>query len=253
VVKILTWAGAAGKVTGVPTPNPPSNPVPAVPTVIAIDGPVASGKTAVGRELARRLGYRFIDTGLMYRACTHLALRSGVSVDDGLALGGLAASVWMDLVVTPDGERLLVDGEDVTDALRTPQVEAHVSKVAAVGGVRVAMVAQQQRMAEEGRVVMVGRDIGTKVLPDAAKVYLDASPEERVRRRLAEVAGRQTEAEVRANLELRDRTDSEREESPLEVAEGAVVVMTDDLELGGVTEAVVRLLSEPRAGKGGAH
>jgi cytidylate kinase len=217
--------------------------------VIAIDGPVASGKTAVGRELARRLGYRFIDTGLMYRACTHLALRSGVSVDDGQALGGLAASVRMDIVVstdgtTPAGERLEVDGEDVTAALRTPEVEAHVSTVAAVPGVRVAMVAQQQRMAQEGRVVMVGRDIGTKVLPDAAKVYLDASPDERVRRRLAEVAGKQTEAEVRANLELRDRIDSEREESPLEVAEGAAVVMTDDLDVAGVAAAVIRVLGE---------
>jgi cytidylate kinase len=235
----------------VPTPNPQPN---AVPAVIAIDGPVASGKTAVGRELARRLGYRFIDTGLMYRACTHLALRGGVGVDDGPALERLANAVRMDIVVTPDGERLMVDGEDVTDALRTPQVEAHVSEIAAVAGVRVAMVEQQQRMAEEGRVVMVGRDIGTKVLPDAAKVYLDASPDERVRRRLAEVAGRQTEAEVRENLELRDRRDSEREEGPLEVARGAVVVMTDHLDVGGVAEAVVRLLSAaPGDSQGGAR
>ena len=112
------------------------------------------------------------------------------------------------------------------------------------------MVAQQQRMAEEGRVVMVGRDIGSKVLPDAGKVYLDASPDERVRRRLAEVAGNQTEAEVRANLELRDRTDSEREMSPLEVAEGAVVVVTDNLDVAGVAEAVISVLREtgPREG-----
>jgi cytidylate kinase len=236
----------AGKVAGVPTPNaiPPNT----LPTVIAIDGPVASGKTAVGRELARRLSYRFIDTGLMYRACTYLALREGVGVDDGPALERLATSARMDIVLAADGattagERLEVDGEDVTDALRTPEVEANVSTVAAVPGVRVALVAQQQRMAEEGRVVMVGRDIGTKVLPNAAKVYLDASPDERVRRRLAEVAGKQTEAEVRANLELRDRLDSEREASPLEVAEGAAVVMTDDLDVAGVAEAVIGVLS----------
>lgn len=232
-------------------PNPQPNTVPAV---IAIDGPVASGKTAVGRELARCLGYRFIDTGLMYRACTHLALRDGVGVGDDLALERLANAVRMDIVVTPAGERLMVNGEDVTGALRTPEVEALVSEVAAVAGVRVAMVAQQQRMAEEGRVVMVGRDIGTKVLPGAAKVYLDASPGERVRRRLAEVAGRQTEAEVRANLELRDRRDSEREEGPLEVAVGAIVVMTDHLDVGGVAEAVVRLLSAaPGDSQGGAR
>jgi len=233
-----------------PTPTPPSTSPNAVPAVIAIDGPVASGKTAVGRELGRRLGYRFIDTGLMYRACTHLALRSGVSVDDTPALERLVGSVRMDIVVRAEGERLEVDGEDVTSALRTPEVEAHVSTVAAVPAVRVAMVAQQQRMAEEGRVVMVGRDIGSKVLPDAGKVYLDASPDERVRRRLAEVAGNQTEAEVRANLELRDRTDSEREMSPLEVAEGAVVVVTDNLDDAGVAEAVISVLREtgPREG-----
>jgi cytidylate kinase len=186
----------------------------------------------------------------MYRACTHLALRSGVSVDDTPALERLVGSVRMDIVVRAEGERLEVDGEDVTSALRTPEVEAHVSTVAAVPAVRVAMVAQQQRMAEEGRVVMVGRDIGSKVLPDAGKVYLDASPDERVRRRLAEVAGNQTEAEVRANLELRDRTDSEREMSPLEVAEGAVVVVTDNLDVAGVAEAVISVLREagPREG-----
>ena len=214
-----------------------------MPTVLAIDGPVASGKTAVGRELARRLGYRFIDTGLMYRACTHLALRAGVGLNDAAALVRLAESVRMDIVANPDGERLLVDGEDVTGALRTPEVENNVSTVAAVAGVRAEMVAQQQRMAQEGRVVMVGRDIGTKVLPDAGKVYLDASVDERVRRRLAEVAGRLTEAEVRANLELRDKTDSEREASPLEVAGDATVVLTDDHDVTGVVDAIIGLLS----------
>lgn len=212
--------------------------------MIAIDGPVASGKTVVGRQLAARLGYRFIDTGLMYRACTYLALRDGVAIDDPDALTALANATVMDIVVTPEGERLLTNGEDVTIHLRTPEVQALVSNVAKVAGVRVAMVDQQQRMAEAGEVVMVGRDIGTKVLPGAGKVYLDASADERVRRRLTEVAGSETEAEVRENLQLRDKIDSEREESPLRVAVGAVVVETDALDVEGVVAAVIAALSD---------
>ena len=175
----------------------------------------------------------------MYRACTYLAQRAGIGIDDEAALTALAAATVMDIVVTLDGERLLTNGEDVTASLRTPEVEASVSNVAKVIGVRVAMVDQQQRMAEAGEVVMVGRDIGTKVLPDAVKVYLDASVDERVRRRLAEVVGQETEAEVRANLELRDRIDSEREESPLAVADDAVVVQTDELDVEGVVSAII--------------
>ena len=179
----------------------------------------------------------------MYRACTYLALRDGVAIEDPDALTTLASATVMDIVVTPNGERLLANGEDVTVHLRTPEVQALVSNVAKVAGVRVAMVDQQQRMAEAGEVVMVGRDIGTKVLPGAGKVYLDASADERVRRRLAEVAGSETEAEVRENLELRDKIDSEREESPLRVADDAVVVLTDALDVQGVVGAVIAALS----------
>ncbi len=210
-----------------------------LPKIIAIDGPVASGKTAVGRQLAHRVGYRFVDTGMMYRACTYLALRQGVDIGDSEGLASLAATTAMDIVVTSQGERLLANGEDVTIHLRTPQVQACVSDVAKVQGVRVAMVVQQQHMAEAGEVVMVGRDIGTKVLPNAGKVYLDASVEERVRRRLAEAFGRETEAGVRANIDLRDRIDMEREESPLRVADDAVVVETDALDVEGVVSAVI--------------
>lgn len=214
--------------------------------VIAIDGPVASGKTAVGRLLARRLGYRFIDTGLMYRACTLFALRRGIDVLDAAALERMARELSMDFVVTPEGERLIVNGEDVTGQLRTPEVERYVSDVAKVAGVRVAMVAQQRRMAEAGRVVMVGRDIGSKVLPHSAKVYLDASVDVRVQRRLAEVTGRTTEADVRANIELRDRIDSQRAESPLRIADDAAVVSTDHLDVDGVVDEIVRVLKGDR-------
>ena len=213
------------------------------PSVIAIDGPVASGKTTVGKALAARLSYRFIDTGMMYRACTLLALRAGIDRDDAVELGKLASAVTLEFVASAKGERLLANGEDVTDELRTPEVQDAVSAVARVSGVRVAMVAQQQRMAEDGRVVMVGRDIGTKVLPDAAKVYLDAAVAERVRRRSAEERGGATPAEVRANVELRDRVDSDREDSPLRVADDALLIGTDDLDVDGVTERILELLS----------
>ena len=214
-----------------------------VARIIAIDGPVASGKTAVGRKLASRLGYRFIDTGLMYRAVAYLALRDGTPLDDDEALGSLAAEAEM--TYASGGERLLAAGEDVTDHLRTPEVEAAVSLVARVRAVRVALVAQQQRMAEEGGVVMVGRDIGTKVLPDAAKVYLDASRQERVRRRLAEAIAKgeaATEAGVETNVELRDRLDSERAEGPLQAAKDAMRVETDGLDEEGVVERVLQLV-----------
>ena len=219
--------------------------IPAVslPTVIAIDGPVASGKSAVGRSLARRLSYRFVDTGLMYRACTLLALRAAADISDAPTLERIAHAHRMDIVVSPEGERLVVDGEDVTPDLRSVEVERHVSDVAKVAGVRTAMVDQQRRMAEEGRVVMVGRDIGSKVLPDAAKVYLEASADVRVQRRFAELGGKATEAEVRANLELRDRIDSQRAESPLVVADDAVVVHTDALDVDGVVDEIVRVLT----------
>ena len=177
------------------------------PSVIAIDGPVASGKTTVGRELARRLGYAFVDTGVYYRAVTIDALDAATSLDDEPALTRLAQG----LAIRLEGESVSLGDVDITSRLRAPEVDAAVSAVAKVGGVRRAMVAQQRATAEGGDVVMVGRDIGTQVLPDAAKVYLDASPEERTRRRVKELEGTaqaRSEAEVLGNLEMRDAIDS---------------------------------------------
>ncbi|MCH8199043.1 MAG: (d)CMP kinase [Chloroflexi bacterium] len=213
------------------------------PSVIAIDGPVASGKTTVGRELAARLGYRFVDTGLMYRALTLVALRRGIDPRDGAALGKLAAGTEISMVTGPGGAtQVHADGGDVTAALRTPEVEGAVSVVAQVPAVRHALVAQQQRIAEGGNVVMVGRDIGTKVLPNAAKVFLTASPAERARRRHVELeAGGSAPSldEVRENLALRDTLDSERAEGPLRVADDAVLVETEGLAIDEVVDAVV--------------
>ena len=205
------------------------------PPAIAIDGPAASGKTSVGRALAAKLGCPFVDTGLMYRAVTTLALERGIPLDDAGALSRLAERERIE-----PGERVLANGADVTDGLWSMEVERNVSRVSAVSGVRRALVAQQRRLAEQG-VVMVGRDIGSVVLPCAAKVYLDASIGERARRRAAET-GAPDEERVRAELERRDRLDSERGDSPLRVPDGAVVVDTDGLDVDGVVAAVLEAL-----------
>ncbi|MCY4581987.1 MAG: (d)CMP kinase [Chloroflexi bacterium] len=210
------------------------------PSVIAIDGPVASGKTTIGRELARRLGYAFVDTGVYYRAATIAALDSGTPLDDEAALTRLAQGLVVRL--GDEGESVFLGGADVTSRLRDPDVDAGVSPVAKVPGVRRAMVAQQRSTAEGGDVVMVGRDIGTIVLPGAAKVYLDASPEERARRRFKELAGTdqaRSETDVLRNLKMRDATDSGRADSPLRVAEDAHRFVTDGLEVADVVERVL--------------
>ena len=218
------------------------------PPVIAIDGPVASGKTTVGRELARRLGYAFVDTGVYYRAVTIAALNAATPLDDEEALTRLARA--MDVRLGDGGRRVSVNDVDVTPRLRAPEVDAAVSAVAKVGGVRRAMVAQQRATAKGGDVVMVGRDIGTHVLPGAAKVYLDASPEERARRRFRELAGTdqaRSEAEVLGNLAMRDAIDSGREDSPLQVAKDARHIVTDGLDVEGVVERVLAALGTEEA------
>lgn len=214
-----------------------------VPSVIAIDGPAASGKSTVGRLLARRLGYRFLDTGLMYRAITHLALRQAVPLADEAALGRLAAST---IVSIDEAERVFAAGEDVTAHLRTAAVEDAVSLVSRVPAVRAALVRQQRRLARAGSAVMAGRDIGTNVLPKAAaKVYLEASVEERARRRHAELAASAagvTLASVRSNVVRRDDLDSRRPVAPLRVAGDAMVVHTDGLTVEQVVDRVLALV-----------
>jgi len=195
----------------------------------------------VGQLVARALGYRFVDTGLMYRAVTLLALERKVDLQDEPALAALAEGAS----ITFAGDRLLVNGADVSDRLRTTDVGEAVSLVSRVPSVRRAMVARQRELAREEGVVMAGRDIGTVVLPAAPlKVYLDASPEERVRRRHAELAslGRdETLEQVREELALRDAIDSGRDVSPLRPAEDAVVIDTDRLSLEEVVARILEL------------
>jgi len=213
--------------------------------VVAIDGPAAAGKSTVARLLADRLGAMLFDTGTLYRALTLEALREGVSPANGPALARLAESRHLDIVPpsSRDGRLydVLLDGEDVTWAIRDPNVEAHVSEVAAHPEVRQALLAPQRRIAT-GRVVIVGRDIGSVVVPDAGvKVFLQASLEERARRRFRELEGRGLPAsldEVKRDLERRDEIDSNRHASPLRIPEGALIVDTDGMDV----EAVVDLL-----------
>ena len=215
---------------------------------IAIDGPVASGKTVVGRRVADALGFRFLDSGVMYRAVSLAALRGGVPIADDDALTACASASDIALADGPDGARVLLDGEDVTGRLRDPEVEGIVSRVAAVAGVRRVLVAKQQAVAADGPIVMAGRDIGTVVLPDAAvKAYLQASVEERAKRRHAERAGTESETSleaVEAALRNRDYIDSHRAASPLRPAEDAVVIDTDGLTIDQVVERVLELAAE---------
>ena len=215
---------------------------------VAIDGPVASGKTSVGAGVAKRLDYAFLDTGLMYRAATWKAVHSGVDIQDESGLTRMTESMTITLTPADGADRLIVDGADVTDHLRTAEIDRNVSAVSAVRGVRLALTPHQRRIAENGPTVMVGRDIGTVVLKDArVKVYLDASVRVRAQRRHSEMAasGAPEEFEqVVADTARRDRIDTERAEAPLTAAEDALIVNTDNLTLDEVVEHIVKLAEE---------
>ncbi len=220
-----------------PSPPPASRRL-----VVAIDGPASSGKSSVGAAAALRLGYRFCDTGLLYRALTWLALRDGLPLDDG---DGLASAVDR-VALAPDDvgrlDRVVVDGVDVTDAVHTPDVDERVSEVARQPAVRAALLERQRSLAADGGIIMAGRDIGTVVLPDAdLKLYLDASVEERARRRTAQWshgADGPSEAEVLAELRRRDQIDSTREVAPLRIADDALIIYTDGNEFDDTVDMV---------------
>ena len=215
--------------------------------IVAIDGPAGAGKSTVAREVARRLGAAYLDTGAMYRALTLLAVRRGVAASDGQALVALARQHPVEIVPTGDGDRVFVDGEDVTAEIRTPEVAALVSEVSAHPGVREQMVAAQRALMSRGDWVSDGRDVGSTVWPDAeVKVFLTASPEERARRRCAELAARGMEldeAQVLADVRRRDELDTTREASPLRVADGAVVIDSSALDARDVADRVMSLVA----------
>ncbi len=248
----------------------------AKPSTIAIDGPAASGKSTIGKLLAQRLGYlyffdtgpiyrtkggqeRFLpvergylyfDTGAMYRTVTWVALERGVDINDEAAITALAEELEIDVTrpTVSDGRQYTVfaDGQDVTWQIRRPEVDANVSIVSAYPGVREALTHKQREIGRRGQVVMVGRDIGTVVMPDAdLKIYLEASVEERARRRYRELLERGQPAdyeEVLREMERRDKIDSEREAAPLKPAPDAIIINTDGLTVEEVLAKVEELI-----------
>jgi cytidylate kinase len=223
-----------------------------LPSTIAIDGPVASGKTTLARALAHRLGYLYFDTGVMYRAVTWCAISRSIDTNDEAAVALLARTLQLDVGPSSDSDGYVVyaDGENITACLRKPEVDRYVSPVSAYRDVREAMTREQRRIGERGHVVMAGRDIGTVVLPDAdLKIYLDASLEARAERRWREIQdqgkGRELGVVV-AETKARDKIDTGRLVAPLRPAHDAVVIDTTDLSAHQVLETVWEIIETRR-------
>ena len=225
--------------------------------IVAIDGPSGSGKSSVAREVARRCGLTYLDTGAMYRSAALACLRRGVDPEDAEAVADVARAVRIEFASAGDGQRVLVDGEDVTAEIRTPEVELAVSPVSANPAVRETMVALQRAAGAAGDVVAEGRDIGTVVFPGAdVKVFLSASPEARARRRAVQRQGgnlatgdavavdEAAEQAILADLVRRDTYDSTREASPLRPAEDARRIDSSDLTFEEVVAAILALSPE---------
>ena len=262
-----------------------STPSAATPITVAIDGPAASGKSTIGGLLAERLGYLYFDTGVMYRAVTWAALERGIAIEDEAGVKRLAETLNIEILPpsegasgapgaghlassttlrcpapkppepnAPDDGRqytVLADGVDITWQIRSAEVNRQVSPVSAYVGVREALTVKQRRIAAAGGVVMVGRDIGTVVLPQAeVKIYLDASVEERARRRYREMVERGQDAEyetVLAEVRRRDRIDSSREAAPLRAADDAILLDSTDLSIEEVVERALALVRDGAA------
>jgi CMP/dCMP kinase len=207
--------------------------------IVAIDGPAGAGKSTVARAVAHRLGFLYVDTGAMYRAVALWAVRAGMAVDDAHRIEQLARQARIEF----SENRVLLNGDDVTAAIREPGISEAASKIAAYGGVRRAMRQEQRRIASEHSSVLEGRDIGTVVFPEAqVKVFLDASPEERARRRTAELGASDSTGKVAREMEERDRRDRTRAEAPLTQAPDAEYLDTTRLTLAEVEEAILKLV-----------
>jgi cytidylate kinase len=221
---------------------------------IAIDGPAGAGKSTVAKAVAAALGYTYLDTGAMYRAAAWKGLQAGVPLEDEEGTIRLVEKMRIAFAPGPDGgQRVMVDGEDVTEAIRSPEVTRLSSPVSAIPGVRRVLVAQQQAMGAGGGVVMEGRDIGTVVFPDAeVKVFLTASDEERARRRCAELQAKGQTATVEEILKQqreRDARDSSRADSPLKPAPDAITIVSDGIPVEGVVERILQLCRVARFGR----
>lgn len=214
------------------------------PVIVAIDGPSGVGKTTTSKLVAERLGLPHIDTGGMYRALALKAKRAGIAFDDADRLAALASSTVIDFVPGTRPPRVLLDGDDVSDAIRTPEISMGASTVSSVPAVRRALVRMQQELGARAGGVLEGRDIGTKVFPGTPhKFFLDARPEVRAERRFRELQAKGAEvplSTVAREMEERDRQDSTRADSPLTCDESYVRIDTSDLSIDGVVDAIVQ-------------
>lgn len=217
-----------------------------MPLNLALDGPVGAGKSTVADAVASRLGILHLDTGAMYRAVGLAALRAGVNLEDEAQVDALCKRINLDVRYAADGQHTLLDGEDVTGLIRTERVSMAASTVAKYAPVRAAMVALQQALAARQNMLLDGRDIGTRVLPNATvKIYLTASAEARAMRRYAELQKRGVKADyaqVLADLRKRDEQDMNRRVDPLRAAEDAVVVDTTHMTFDESVEAILRVV-----------
>ena len=215
--------------------------------VVAIDGPAGAGKSTIAKLVAEKLGYAYIDTGAMYRSVALKFLQTGKDFDEAF-ISQLAQTMIIEFKPEASVNRVFVDGVEVTDAIRSAEVTANVSRVAAIGDVREAMVAQQRRMGESGGVLMDGRDIGTVVFPNAQlKIFLTASVEERALRRYKELVAKGQDvdlAQLKKDIASRDKQDSERAISPLRQAEDALLLDTSDMNIDQVTAKILQLVEE---------
>ncbi len=215
--------------------------------VVAIDGPAGAGKSTIAKLTAEKLGYAYIDTGAMYRSVAWKFLQTGKPFNEEF-ISSLAYNVIIDFKPEANVNRVFVDGAEVTADIRKPEVTGIVSRVAAIGAVREAMVAQQRRMGKVGGVLMDGRDIGTVVFPNAQlKIFLTASVEERARRRYKEMVGNGQKIELlqlQQDIAERDKQDSERAISPLRQADDAILLDTSGMDIQQVTEKIMQLVQE---------
>jgi cytidylate kinase len=214
--------------------------------IIAIDGPASSGKSTTAKELAKRLKYVYIDTGAMYRACALFALNSGVSLNDLAALGALLDTIQIDIRYAENGNRILLNGDDVSERIREADISKLSSEIAVIGLVRSRMVDLQRKLGEKGGIIMDGRDIGTVVFPNAdLKIFMIADVETRAQRRFEEMKEKGASLEeIRREIEWRDHNDSSREIAPLRKADDAVELDTSHLRIEQQVEAILNYATQ---------